>query len=136
MLYEDSKGHSPLKHIPAKIAAWRWRLALPLVCVSLALSGGWLATGAAQVRKRDALLTEIELAEGSILTPKGSGRYRAAWARLPLAWRLWGAEPIGRLLLPEKAFSEADMTRIRRFFPESQVTTMAVAKDAAVESRR
>jgi hypothetical protein len=97
------------------------RFALPVVCAALAALGGWIAWSANQVRDRDALLIEIELADGSVVFANNDSRYAAIQENLPIMWRMWGAKPVRWLLLPEEGVSEADRARIRKLFPEARV---------------
>jgi hypothetical protein len=112
------------------------RILLPLVFVALAILGSWVAKSAIQVRRRDAMLTEIELAEGSVVFASEKTRSRSLAERLPRMWRMCGAKPIGWLLLPEEGFSEADRGRIRQLFPEARVAPLARRSASMEESLR
>ena len=98
-----------------------FRFALPVVCLALAALGAWIAWSVNQVRERDAMLIEIELADGSVVFADDSGRSGAIKENLPLMWRMCGAKPVRWLLLPEDGISEADRARIRNLFPEARV---------------
>jgi hypothetical protein len=105
-----------------------WRFALPVVCVALAALGAWVAWSVNQVRERDAMLIEIELADGSVVFADDTGRSGAIKENLPLMWRLCGAKPLRWLLLPEEGISEADRARIGQLFPEAHVGPLSRAR--------
>ena len=69
----------------------RWRFALSVVFLALAALGGWVAWSAHQVSQRDAMLTEIELAEGSVVFFSDSAGATATQENPPLMWRMFGA---------------------------------------------
>ncbi len=106
---------------PARPSRRFLRFVLSLVFVALGVLGGWIAWSVNQVRQRDQILTEIELAEGSVVPPKGETQSAAIQENLPLVWRICGAKPVWWLLLPEQGFSVADRDRIRKLFPEARV---------------
>ncbi|MBI3838780.1 MAG: hypothetical protein HY288_12715 [Planctomycetia bacterium] len=110
---------------PAKPFRHPFRFALPLAFLALGILGGWVAWSANQVRQRDAMLTEIELAEGSIVFPSGETRSAAIRENLPVVWRMCGAKPVWWILLPEQGFSKADQARIRNLFPEAHVAPLS-----------
>jgi hypothetical protein len=116
-----------MNEAPAKPFRRASRFALPVVFLALGGLGGWIAWSANQVRQRDAMLTEIELAEGSVVFPSDNTRSAATQENPPLMWRMCGAKPVRWLLLPEEGFSEADRSRIRQLFPEARVRPLSHA---------
>jgi len=112
---------------PAKPVRRFWQFTLPVIFLALAMLGAWIAWSVHQVRERDAMLVEIELAAGSVVYPGENMRLPSTQEGPPILWRLCGAKPVSWLLLPQEAFTEADRSRIRKLFPEARVGSISPA---------
>jgi len=101
----------------------RWfQFSLGTMLLVVTLFAGWLGWGLQRVREREAMLKYLAT-QTNVMVYNAEFTYEMKpWKRLPLTWRLLGAEPIHYITLPkERYLSEEDRRHIARLFPEASV---------------
>ena len=103
-----------------------FRFGLRTFLVLIVLFGGWLGWNAYKVRQRREYLDYLA-AKGVVVIPLSDApNPHSPWVsgRLPVVWRLMGAEPIFSITICDTAneLTRADGRDVARLFPEADVT--------------
>ncbi len=91
----------------------------------VALVAAWLGWNAHRVHQRRQFQHDIAWRSARIMTPAFHARFYSgagSAAKMPLVWKLFGAEPLGSIQLPDNEFDDDDRRRIQSLFPEAVVS--------------
>lgn len=111
----------------------RWlRFSLRTLLVVVTVLGVWMGRQLSWVRERDALLEEV-LARGDAWIDDTPAHWQTP-ARMPLGWRLFGAQPLATIWILNKGFDKGETLvadeflmgstearRLRAAFPEAYI---------------
>jgi hypothetical protein len=111
----------------------RWlRFSLRSLMVVMTLLGVWMGRQLSWVRERDVLLEEV-LARGDAWVDETPARWQTP-ARLPLGWRVFGAQPLATIWIHNRGFDKGEAQvaneflmgstearRLRAAFPEAYI---------------
>jgi hypothetical protein len=101
---------------PDRRIVFRYRLRTFLLVV--AAIGLWLGWRVHQVHYRETVRRYLVL-QGAVVHNSTPGK---PWKALPLAWSLFGSEPVDTIELPGDKFSKDDLEQIAPWFPEADVS--------------
>jgi hypothetical protein len=95
-----------------------------VVVTALAVTLGWLAWNVKQVRERTAILPSLQhqtiTMTSEVVFPKRLPSDPPT-GKLPWLWSQFGAQPEKRLYTRQGELSNAEIARVRRLFPETEI---------------
>jgi hypothetical protein len=96
--------------------AW-CQFSLKWLLIAIAAFAIWLGWNAHRVRQREVVLQFVKSRGATIYL----GRSDTPWKRLPVTWRLFGAESVKFMFIHGNVVDGADREHITSLFPEAEI---------------
>ena len=97
----------------------RWfRFSLRALFILIAVIAVWLGWNLNRVRQREEMVTWIRAMSGTVLY----GSPHRPWQKVPLSWKLLGADSVSYIKLGGNAYNPDDLRRAQLLFPEAEIS--------------